>query len=296
LLVPVAARRKHGHNLAIKGRERHPAALAAADGLKHAARMAEDRPPAQAPRPELIRAADDEARLLARGLIRASLSATLATLGADGDPLATLTATGTDMDGTPVLLVSRLSAHTTNLLADPRCSLLCARTGKGDPLAHPRLSVVAQARIVERESAEGPRIRARFLSRQPKAALYADFPDFLFIRLEMTGASLNGGFGRAFSLTPGDLMTDVAGAEALADAEPEIIAHMNEDHPDAVALYATALAGKDDGPWRLASLDPDGMDLASGAEMARIAFGARVETPDAARAELVRLAKQARAV
>ncbi len=69
---------------------------------------------------------------------------------------------------------------------------------------------------------------------------------------------------------------------------------MNEDHRDAVKLYATRLAGKADGPWRMVGCDPDGIDLALGTDMARLAFGNRVETPDAARLELVRMSKAAR--
>ncbi len=47
-------------------------------------------------------------------------------------------------DGSPVILISRLSTHTANLEADGRASVLLAATGKGDPLAHPRLTVLGQ--------------------------------------------------------------------------------------------------------------------------------------------------------
>jgi hypothetical protein len=249
-----------------------------------------------ATKPEVIRATDDEARALAKGLIRASASAALATLSEDGAPLASLTSVAADMDGAPVILVSHLSGHTANLAADPRCSLLFARGGKGDPLAHPRVSVMGRMRQVDRAGPEGLRVRARFLSRQPKAALYVDFPDFVFLKLDITHASLNGGFGKAFALTAADLTTDLAGAEALAAAEADIIAHMNDDHADTVKLYATRLARRDAAPWRLVSLDPEGVDLAAGAEMARVDFPRRVATPEAARVALIALAKAARAV
>jgi putative heme iron utilization protein len=44
-------------------------------------------------------------------------------------------------------------------------------------------------------------LKTLYLARHPKAQLYADFPDFIFIRLKPLGASLNGGFGKAFRLT-----------------------------------------------------------------------------------------------
>ncbi len=250
--------------------------------------------PGQPLRPDVLRTTDDEARALARGLIRASGVATLATLDSDGAPLATLTAMATDADGSPVILVSQLSGHTQNLARDPRLSLLCGKLGKGDPLAHPRISVSGRARRVDRDSAEGERVRRRFLARNPKAQLYVDFPDFLFLAVEMRGASLNGGFGKAYELGREDLMTSLAGAEDLIAAEAGILAHMNDDHADVVSLYATVHAQREPGRWRMVSLDPEGFEVAAGTEIARIAFGTRINTAEAARMALIQLARSAR--
>jgi heme iron utilization protein len=243
---------------------------------------------------ETLRSTDDEARLLARSLVRTSPVVSLATLSPDGFPLASLASVATDVDGAPVLLISALSGHTSNLAADARCSVLFARSGKGDRLAHARISVTGQAETVDRDSDEGRRIRRRFLARQPKAALYVDFPDFRFVRLSMRGASLNGGFGKAYELGPSDLLTDLSLAQDLLAAEADILAHMNEDHPHTVGLYAVALGGRAAGPWRMVSLDPDGFEVAAHGELARIAFPAPVSGPDAAHAALVELARQAR--
>jgi putative heme iron utilization protein len=229
---------------------------------------------------------------LAKALLRKTRAGALATLERDGGaPFASLVTVATDHDGTPLLLLSRLSAHTLNLEADPRCSLLLSQGGKGDPLAHPRLTVTGEAS----RSAE-PRVRARFLARHPKAALYADFPDFAFFRLQVRAGHLNGGFARAATLTAPELLTDLAGLEALAESEPGAVAHMNEDHADAVALYATRLAGEEPGPWRLTGFDPEGLDLVAGERTARVAFPERLANPAALRPTLVTMAAQARAV
>lgn len=241
-----------------------------------------------------IRTTDAEAIGLATALVRASPFATLASLCGNGFPLATLTSVAADMDGAPVILVSRLSGHTANLLRDPRCSLLFARTGKGDPLAHPRISLAGEAAVVEREGADGARIRRRFLARQPKAQLYVDFPDFLFMKIVPRSASLNGGFGKAYELTAADLASDTSDAGDLAQAEPDILAHMNGDHIEAVRLYATKLGKRDDAVWRMVSLDPDGFELAAAGDIVRIEFGTRVNTADAAHSELIRLVRFAR--
>ena len=47
------------------------------------------------------------------------------------------------------------------------------------------------------------------------------------------------------------------GAQGLVEAEPGIVEHMNEDHADAVELYATALADASPGAWRMVGIDPE---------------------------------------
>jgi putative heme iron utilization protein len=247
------------------------------------------------PKIDPIRPTDDAARAQSRALVRMARSGSLATLEESGHPFASLTSLATDVDGQPVILVSQLSSHTANLARDPRASLLVATGGKGDPLAHPRLSVRVVARPVRRDGEEGARIRRRFLARQPKAALYVDFPDFGFVRLEIQGASLNGGFGKAYELSRDDLVLDLSGAAGLIDAEESAIAHMNGDHAEAVGLYATRLAGEAPGPWRITGIDPEGIDLAAGDRTARLAFPSSITAAEDLHLAMIDLAKQARA-
>jgi putative heme iron utilization protein len=132
-----------------------------------------------------------------KGLLRQTRIGSLATIDRrTGYPFATLVTVATDHDGSPILLMSQLSVHTRNLDADPRASILLARAGKGDPLAHPRLTVVGRA-AKQTDPAVRARLKARFLARHPKAALYADFNDFGFWRLALESAHLNGGFAKA---------------------------------------------------------------------------------------------------
>ena len=228
---------------------------------------------------------------LARRLLRTIRAGSLATLDREsGAPFASLVTVATDADGAPLILISRLSAHTTNLDADARASILLAASGKGDPLAHPRLTVSGEI-----EAAEDPRMRRRFLARHPKAALYADFPDFGFRRLRIRSAHLNGGFARAASLGPDDLLTRLDEAQALVDAEEGAVDHMNADHADALALYATRLSGAPEAAWQATGIDPDGLDLAAGDLTARLVFPARVVDGGSLRRTLVELAAAARA-
>jgi putative heme iron utilization protein len=246
--------------------------------------------------PETARApADFDPRMLAKTLLRATRAGALGTLDRNtGHPFASLVNVATDVDGAPVILTSRLSTHTANLEADGRASILLAATGKGDPLAHPRLTVLGAFASIEKEGADEARVRRRFLARHPKSELYAGFGDFAFWRLAVASAHLNGGFARAADLKAPDIMTDLTGAEELVAAEQGAVEHMNADHADATLLYATKLLGEQEGPWRISGLDPDGADLTAGDRTARLAFKERVTSGAALRQALVALAKEAR--
>ena len=226
----------------------------------------------------------------AKRLLRTVRAGTLATLQTDGSPFASLVSVATMVDGRPILLLSALSGHTQHLRADRRCSLLLTQGGKGDPLAHPRLTLTGQAEWLEGEAREVA--RQRFLSRQPKASLYADFPDFGFWRITPEAAHLNGGFARAARLAGSDLLAD---ADALEAIERDAVEHMNADHREALALYGDVLAGAGPGAWTASGLDPEGIDLVCGDRVARVLFEAPVTAPGDLRAVLKALADRARA-
>jgi putative heme iron utilization protein len=239
----------------------------------------------------------------AKDLLRATRAGTLATLDRNtGHPFASLVNVATDSDGAPLILISRLATHTANLEVDGRASLLLASSGKGDQLAHPRLTLLGVFVQIARDSSDESRVRRRFLARHPKSELYAGFADFSFWRLDTVSAHLNGGFARAADLKAADVLTDIAGTEDLIAAEESAIAHMNADHADAVSLYATKLCGADDGgaqaasaPWRLTGIDPEGLDLARGDLTLRLPFPQRVTDAQQLRKVVVDLAAKARA-
>ncbi|WP_163268841.1 HugZ family protein [Chelativorans alearense] len=237
---------------------------------------------------------DAEAIRLAKTLLRTARFGALATLDADGAPLATRVAVATDMDGAPLILVSALSAHTAALAADPRCSLLVGEPGKGDPLAHPRLTLKARAERLERGTIGAAHAERRYLNRHPKAKLYAGFADFSFFRLEPEGGLLNGGFARAYKLKREELLAEGTVSAALLEIEQRAVEHMNEDHADAVENYATAFAGAEAGNWVLTGIDPEGIDLAKGDEARRVFFDAPLKDASEMRPVLVAMAKKAR--
>ncbi|MGO4526339.1 HugZ family protein [Microvirga sp. 2MCAF35] len=238
---------------------------------------------------------DDDARALAKRLMRTARSGALASNDQEsGMPFASLVQVGTDLDGSPVILTSQLSVHTRLMEADPRCSLLLSSIGKGDPLAHPRLTLQATAERLDRDADETKKIRRRYLLEHPKAELYVDFPDFGFWRLKVSSGSLNGGFGRAYRMTPGDLLADMSEFFDFYEFEASAIEHMNAEHSDAVALYATRLCGAREGTWRLIGIDPEGLQMALGDDILRLSFPKALTGPHEVRPMLIRLANEAR--
>ena len=245
--------------------------------------------------PENAPAADFDPGTVAKALLRATRVGTLATIDRNtGHPFASLVNVATDIDGSPLILVSRLSTHTANLEKDGRASVLLASVGRGDSLAHPRLTVLGAFAPIARHDPREPGLRRRFLARHPKSELYAGFADFSFWRLQVVSAHLNAGFARAADLKAADVITDVGGAGNLIEAEAGAITHMNEDHAEAVRLYATKLLGAEDGPWRLTGLDPEGLDLALADATLRLPFPERVASADELRKVVVDLVAKAR--
>ena len=245
---------------------------------------------------DVIRETDAEAIRLARTLIRSARFGALAVIEpATGSPLASRVGVATDVDGAPLILVSMLSAHTGAILADARCSLLVGEPGKGDPLAHPRVTLVCRARRLERGSDEQARAERRYLNRNPKARLYAGLGDFSIFRLEPERASLNGGFGKAYLLDRSELVTTGPVVDELAAGEQPALEHMNADHLDAIAIYAHHYAKADGDGWIATGFDADGMDLASGDAICRVFFPEPLKTARDLRPVLVNMVKAGRA-
>jgi heme oxygenase (biliverdin-IX-beta and delta-forming) len=234
---------------------------------------------------------DFDPRSAAKKLLREGRGGALATLmPGSGDPYCSLVNVATTADGAPLLLISRLAVHTRNILADPRVSLMIDERKQGDPLEGARVMLMGTAEATDDEA-----VKRRYLARHPSAEMFAGFKDFAFYRIALEGAHLVAGFGRIVDLKSEDILTDVSDAAPLIAAEAEICAHMNDDHADAVRLYATKLLGAPDGEWRCVGCDPEGLELQLDRAALRLPFPQRVTAPGVLRQVLKDLAQQARA-
>ncbi|HEX7790962.1 MAG TPA: DUF2470 domain-containing protein [Afipia sp.] len=231
---------------------------------------------------------------LTRSLLACSRQGALATLMPQtGDPYCSLVAVASLPDGMPILLISRLAVHTKNILSDRRVSLMLDERAPGDPLEGARIMLAGVAE--EAQGDEAGLLRRRYLAAHPSAQEFAGFRDFSFFRIRPSGVHLVAGFGRIVDLAPRDFLTDLAGAEALLEAEPDIVAHMNTDHADTMNLYAVKLLGAAEGAWRCTGCDPEGLDLQDDRRTLRLEFSERIVAPGAVRKALKELADRARA-
>jgi putative heme iron utilization protein len=226
---------------------------------------------------------------VAKQLMREACIGALASLRPDGAPYASLVTVATLPDGAPLLLLSRLARHSENIGRDPRVSLLLDGRGADDPLAGARISIAGRTVRIDDAVA-----RRRFLARHPEAAGYAGFADFSYWRIEIEGAHLVAGFGRIVDLESEQLITKIDDASQLLAAEEGALAHMNRDHADAIALYATRLLGAEAGEWRVIGIDPEGCDLMLNERVRRLEFSERVQEPNQLRKILAALTAHAR--
>lgn len=233
---------------------------------------------------------------LARHLVRRLDRGVLSTAhrgdenGPAGQAYGSLVLYACDHAAQPLLLISDLADHTKNLRADARCSLLVDGTGGlAEPLTGPRVTLMGTM-----EPADDPALLNRFTARHPGSAFYAGFGDFHLFRMKVDRAHLVAGFGRIHWMDGAAVTIDPAGAGALAEQEDGVVTHMNDDHADAIGLYANVILGLPGVGWRLTGVDPEGADLRRGGDTARLPFDKTVTDAETARVELVRLVKRAR--
>jgi heme iron utilization protein len=173
-----------------------------------------------------------------RTLVSGATDGTLSTIAIDpaGYPFGSIVTYALDGRGAPLVLLSTMAEHTRNLAADPRASLLVTEGGDGaGRLAAARVTLVGTVTPVpdhEQETAT-----ATYLAVHP-GAFWARFPDFAVHRLEVEAIRHVRGFGEMSWVPP--TTYHEAEPDPVAPAETGIVAHVNDDHADALATIVSA--------------------------------------------------------
>ena len=206
--------------------------------------------------------------------------AALATVNAQGQPLASAVNVVPDGKGRLLLLMSDLAEHTANIRHNPVVSLMWVDGQHSDWQAARRLSVVGTLQSVPCEEGE------RYLQVFPHMRDYLQL-DFHFFALRPGTARWIPGFGQAAWLDPEALLP--AHGWDLA-REQGMVGHMNDDHGEACDHYLSVLGCPGHGA-RLLAVDPWGCWLLHQEHLRRLPFPSRAEDATQVREALVALAR-----
>ena len=152
-----------------------------------------------------------------RNLLASRSVAALGTLH-DGAPYVSMVPFALLPDGSAfVIHVSALSAHTQDMLDEPRVSVLVMDAERPEVLAQElaRVTILGSAAQVAEPSAEYDAAMACYLKRFPDAAPTFDLGDFSLFAIAPTHIRWIGGFAAAQSLTP-EAFTRIARASVTA--------------------------------------------------------------------------------
>lgn len=224
----------------------------------------------------------------ARRLMRRFASGVLATqsLKFPGYPYASSLPFCTDQRGRVVVLISHLAEHTQNADHDSRSGFLVSPLTR-DLQEQARVSMIGDIAAIDDNS-----ISSRYLRYFPEAGQYLQIGGFRFFRIEPRSVRYIAGFGSIHTITGESYLSP---AYPIADAESDVIGHMNVDHAQNLLGYCRHILGKAPASAEMIGLDCDGFDMRADGEILRIDFGREVTDAGEARTELVRLAQASRA-
>ena len=141
----------------------------------------------------------DQAKTL-RTLVHTQTIAALGTLH-QGEPYVSMVPYALSMSSADFLIhVSRLAAHTGDMIASPRVSLLIVSPNAASPQSRARVTVQGDAYQLVGESPEYAAAKAAYIERFPHSADIFELGDFSIFRISPVSARVVGGFAQAFSV------------------------------------------------------------------------------------------------
>ena len=193
-----------------------------------------------------------------------------------------------DHEARPIILISQLAEHTRNIADDARVSLLVNDLA-GDLQAGARLTLAGDA---ARADSDLEALRARYLNHFPDAGRLFALGDFALYFIQPRQLRWIGGFGDIQWISAEAYRPPV---NRMAEQEPDILAHMNEDHTHNLRDYCRHFHGKTPGDAKMTAIDCDGFEVRADGERLRFEFDLPVTDATAARDALVAMARKARA-
>ena len=224
----------------------------------------------------------------ARRLVRKFTTGVLATqsLKFPGYPYASSLPFCTDQRGRVVLLISHLAEHTQNAERDVRTGFLVSPVSR-DLQEQARVSMIGDIAPVD-DSA----LAARYLRFFPEAHQYLQIGGFRFFRIEPRSLRYIAGFGSIHTISAESYL---AADHQIANAENDVIEHMNTDHAQTLLQYCRYVYHTTPAGVTMIGIDCDGFDLLADGAVLRFEFAGEIRNAAEARTELVKLAQASRA-
>jgi heme iron utilization protein len=146
-----------------------------------------------------------ELTIVLQQLIHGKMTAALGTLH-QGAPFVSMVPYAAARDGSFILHVSGLAAHTRDMLDNPDVSLLVTESEASGkmPQALARVTVQGRAEMLDRDSEKHIDAQQIYLSRFPDAAPLFEFSDFNIFIIRPISARVIAGFGQATTITADD--------------------------------------------------------------------------------------------
>lgn len=213
---------------------------------------------------------------------------------ADGWPYGSVVPYAVLDDFDVAIFVSDIAEHTRNLRADPRATLMVRDSASHDPQADPRHAMMVRARCPDGEEAAA--LERAYFTRFPASERMREAHGFSVWRLECERVRWIAGFG---SMGWIDRASWTGAPDPVAPHAAGIVAHLNEDHADAMLELAAAFGAPEAAAAQAVSVDRGGLDVLATLDegrqrRVRASFAALATTPDAVRREVVALLRAVR--
>jgi len=216
--------------------------------------------------------------------------------GLAGWPYGSIVPYAMSSNGDLVVFLSDIAEHTRNLLRDPRATVFLADPdARAAPQGGARHAMLVRA--TRPEGAAAAAAEACYFARFPEAEAMRDAHGFAAWVLEVERIRWIAGFGAMGWI---DRASWSGEPDPLAGHAADIVAHMNADHADAMALMVAFQFGIEGAAVSAVGVDRGGLEVevarGDGRKRAlRLPFAAPANTPDEARQQIVAMVRQARA-
>ncbi|MDP8171173.1 DUF2470 domain-containing protein [Pasteurella skyensis] len=195
-----------------------------------------------------------------------------------------------DHTGCPVIYTATVAERTKNIVANSKASLFMREVRRNHRIETGwRLGVMGDLLEID-DNEDLMRVRRSYFHHYPKAAMYENFHEFKFYRLNVKMARVILGFGR-IAWVEGDVLRRASVFDE--NTEQKIIEHMNQDHIEAMEKYLAQndvklqLGVKPE----MVAVNQFGVTISYHNHLHFIAFEEEALDANAARIQLVKMAK-----